>query len=76
MNNMKRTRSGFPRRLTLGVSCCSRWCWPPLQTQAQTQTQTGPVVLNFVNADIPSVIKAVGELTGKNSSSIRASRAR
>lgn len=28
--------------------------------------QTDAVVLNFVNADIPSVIKAVGELTGRN----------
>ncbi len=65
MNNMKRTRSGFPRRLTLGVLLFAL-VLPPLQTQAQTQTQTGPVVLNFVNADIPSVIKAVGELTGKN----------
>ena len=63
MNNMKRTRSGFPRRLTLGVLLLTL-ALPPLQTQAQTQT--GPVVLNFVNADIPSVIKAVGELTGKN----------
>lgn len=30
------------------------------------QAAQDPVVLNFVNADIPSVIKAVGELTGKN----------
>lgn len=65
MNNMKKTRSGFPRRLTLGVLLLAL-ALPPLQTLAQTQTQTGPVVLNFVNADIPSVIKAVGELTGKN----------
>ncbi|MHB1401242.1 MAG: type II secretion system secretin GspD [Thiobacillus sp.] len=62
---MKKTRSGFPRRLTLSVLLLAL-ALPPLQTQAQTQTQTGPVVLNFVNADIPSVIKAVGELTGKN----------
>lgn len=33
---------------------------------AQAQAPHDPVVLNFVNADIPSVIKAVGELTGKN----------
>lgn len=65
MNNMKKTRSGFPRRLTLSVLLFAL-ALSPLQTQAQTQTQTGPVVLNFVNADIPSVIKAVGELTGKN----------
>lgn len=65
MNNMKKTRSGFPRRLALSVLLLAL-ALPPLQTLAQTQTQTGPVVLNFVNADIPSVIKAVGELTGKN----------
>lgn len=65
MNNMNKTRSVFPRRLTLSVLLFAL-ALPPLQTQAQTQTQTGPVVLNFVNADIPSVIKAVGELTGKN----------
>ncbi|MDT3705532.1 MAG: type II secretion system secretin GspD [Thiobacillus sp.] len=34
----------------------------PLPARAQDD----PVVLNFVNADIPSVIKAVGELTGQN----------
>ena len=65
MNNMKKTRSGFPRRLTLSVLLFAL-ALPPLQTQAQTRTQADPVVLNFVNADIPSVIKAVGELTGKN----------
>ena len=67
MNNMNKTRSVFPRQLTLSVLLLAL-ALPPLQTQAQTQTQTqaGPVVLNFVNADIPSVIKAVGELTGKN----------
>ncbi|MDP2112295.1 MAG: type II secretion system secretin GspD [Thiobacillus sp.] len=62
---MKKTRSGFPRRLTLSVLLFAL-ALPPLQTQAQTRTQADPVVLNFVNADIPSVIKAVGELTGKN----------
>ena len=65
MNNMKKTRSGFSRRLTLSVLLFVL-ALPPLQAQTQTQTQTDPVVLNFVNADIPSVIKAVGELTGKN----------
>lgn len=63
MNKMKKTRSGFLRRLTLSILLFAL-ALPPLQ--AQTQTQTAPVVLNFVNADIPSVIKAVGELTGKN----------
>ena len=59
---MKKTRSGFFRRLTLSVLLFVL-ALPPQQTWAQTQ---GPIVLNFVNADIPSVIKAVGELTGKN----------
>lgn len=62
MSNMKKTRSGFFRRLTLSVLLFVL-ALPPQQTWAQTQ---GPIVLNFVNADIPSVIKAVGELTGKN----------
>jgi general secretion pathway protein D len=62
MNNMKKTRSGFFRRLTLSVLLLVL-ALPPQQAWAQTQ---GPIVLNFVNADIPSVIKAVGELTGKN----------
>jgi general secretion pathway protein D len=63
MNNMNETRSGFFRRLTLGVLLVAL-AWPAMQVQAQGQRD--PVVLNFVNADIPSVIKAVGELTGKN----------
>ena len=63
MNNMKKTRSGFSRRLRLSVLLFAlALALPPLQAQAQTDL----VVLNFVNADIPSVIKAVGELTGKN----------
>jgi general secretion pathway protein D len=32
----------------------------------QAYARNAPIVLNFVNADIPSVIKAVGELTGRN----------
>jgi general secretion pathway protein D len=62
MKNMKKTRSGFFRRLTLSVLLLAL-ALPPQQAWAQTQ---GPIVLNFVNADIPSVIKAVGELTGIN----------
>jgi len=58
---MNKTRSGFSRQLTLGALLLAL-ALPPLQAQAQSD----PVVLNFVNADIPSVIKAVGELTGKN----------
>jgi len=61
MNTMNKTRSGLSRRLTLGALLLAL-ALPPVQAQAQTDT----VVLNFVNADIPSVIKAVGELTGRN----------
>jgi len=57
---MNKTRSGFSRQLTLGALLLAL-ALAPLQAQAQSD----PVVLNFVNADIPSVIKAVGELTGK-----------
>ena len=46
---------------------------PPAQTPAQAQAQllaqpSGPdeVTLNFVNADIEGVVKAVSEITGKN----------
>ena len=56
------TPSGFFRRLTVGAVLVALTL-SPLQVQAQ---QGDTVVLNFVNADIPSVIKAVGELTGKN----------
>lgn len=61
MNTMNKTRSGLSRRLTLGVLLLAL-ALPPVQAQVQTDM----VVLNFVNADIPSVIKAVGELTGRN----------
>jgi len=39
---------------------------PQARVEAQARVQGDRVVLNFINADIPSVIKAVGELTGKN----------
>lgn len=38
--------------------------WPGAGQAARSQDDK--VVLNFTNADIPSVIKAVGELTGRN----------
>jgi general secretion pathway protein D len=57
---MKRHKPVF-RRLTWGALLIAL-ALPP----AQAQTQGDAVVLNFVNADIPSVIKAVGELTGRN----------
>ncbi len=63
MNDMNKTRSGLSRRLTLGALLIAL-AWSPVQAQAQAPRD--PVALNFVNADIPSVIKAVGELTGKN----------
>jgi len=63
MNNMKKTRQGFSRRLTLGALLVALALTP---VHAPAQAQGDRVVLNFINADIPSVIKAVGELTGKN----------
>ena len=46
-------------------------CAVPAQAQPQPQPQPQPassdtVTLNFVNADIEGVVKAVGEITGKN----------
>lgn len=38
--------------------------WPSAGQAARSQDDK--VVLNFANADIRSVIKAVGELTGRN----------
>lgn len=49
------------RHLMALALACLLAC-PPRFAHAQGDT----VVLNFVNADIPSVIKAVGELTGRN----------
>jgi len=65
INTMKKTRSSFSGRLTVGALLVAL-SLSPLQAQAQAQAGSDTVVLNFVNADIPSVIKAVGELTGKN----------
>jgi len=50
MNEMNKTRSGLSRRLTLGVLLAAL-AWP--STQAWAQAPRDPVVLNFVNADIP-----------------------
>ena len=63
MDNMNKTRAGFSRHLT-AVVLLAALAWVPVQAQARTPQDS--VVLNFVNADLPSVIKAVGELTGKN----------
>lgn len=60
MNNMNKPAAVF-RSLTWGALLVAL-ALQPLPAQAQSD----PIVLNFVNADIPSVIKAVGELTGKN----------
>lgn len=60
---MKKTQSGFYHRLILGVLLVML-AWPAMHARAQSSRDL--VVLNFVNADIPSVIKAVGELTGRN----------
>ena len=57
---LKNFLRGMPRlgALLLGLAL--------LPGVAQAQGMDDPVVLNFVNADIPSVVKAVGELTGRN----------
>ncbi len=51
MNNMKRTRSVSPPPADVAFLLL-RKVLPPLQTQAQTQTQLARR-FNFVNADIP-----------------------
>lgn len=56
---MKTTTASF-RRLTARALLIAL-ALSPLPARAQND-----ITLNFVNADIPSVIKAVGELTGKN----------
>ena len=63
MNPMKKPRSSVSSRLTTGALLLALTL-APLAGQAQGGGDT--VTLNFVNADIPSVIKAVGELTGRN----------
>lgn len=65
MNNIKKTRQGFFRQLTMSALLVALTT-APLPVLAQAKAQGDRVVLNFINADIPSVIKAVGELTGKN----------
>ncbi len=57
---LKNFLRGMPRlgALSLGLAL--------LPGVARAQGMDDPVVLNFVNADIPSVVKAVGELTGRN----------
>jgi len=65
MKNIKKTRQGFFRQLTISALLVALTT-APLPAQAQAKAQGDRVVLNFINADIPSVIKAVGELTGKN----------
>lgn len=63
MSIMKKKPPEISRGLTVGALVCAL-ALAPLAAQAQAGGDA--VVLNFVNADIPSVIKAVGELTGRN----------
>lgn len=65
MNHIKKTRQGFFRQLTISALLVALTT-APLPALAQAKAQGDRVVLNFINADIPSVIKAVGEITGKN----------
>ncbi len=64
--NMLSVSKNFLRRMPALSALLLALAVPPGLAQAQAQAPHDPVVLNFVNADIPSVIKAVGELTGKN----------
>ena len=64
--NTLNVSKGFFRRLPVQAALLAALALPAGLAQAQAQAPHDPVVLNFVNADIPSVIKAVGELTGKN----------
>jgi general secretion pathway protein D len=71
--SMKRCwlRTGF---VWLAVAACSGQAWPADTAPAERAgaaapaRPTGPdvVTLNFVNADIEGVVKAVSEITGKN----------
>jgi general secretion pathway protein D len=66
-----RLRTAF---LWLAMAACSGQAWPadtapaPSPGAATAARPTGPdvVTLNFVNADIEGVVKAVSEITGKN----------
>ena len=61
---MRNTLIPATRRLAwcLAWAACSCW-WAPATFAAK---EADPVSLNFVNADIEGVVKAVGEITGKN----------
>jgi len=53
------------------LSCCLRWLGTlfvvaMLGGQAVRAQESETVTLNFVNADIDAVVKAVGEITGRN----------
>ncbi|WP_036171924.1 type II secretion system secretin GspD [Massilia sp. 9096] len=54
------------RRIAAGAMlCCAiAAAVPPIPAFAQAQAQNGGAALNFVNADMESVIKAVGHYTG------------
>ena len=60
MTTMKNSTAFFRRQTARALLIAL--ALSPLPAAAQSD----PIVLNFVNADIPSVIKAVGEITGKN----------
>ncbi len=62
--NMLNVSKGFFHRLPVLAALLVAVVLPA--GGARAQVTQDPVVLNFVNADIPSVIKAVGELTGRN----------
>jgi general secretion pathway protein D len=71
MKHYRWLRTGF---LWVTLAVCSAQAWsadmstPPSPGDAPAARASGPdvVTLNFVNADIEGVVKAVSEITGKN----------
>lgn len=61
---IKRISTRFYASILSAVLFSGAAMWPAAGQTAPGQDDK--VVLNFTNADIPSVIKAVGELTGRN----------
>ena len=72
MKKSSRSTPEFPavrptlRRIAAGVAlcCAAAAALPPAHAQGQGQGQENSAALSFVNADIESVIKAVGHYTG------------
>lgn len=77
MNETMHNASSRPAVRAIVLACCAAmvagsmpvYAAPPSATSAQSGNPGNPgdeVSLNFVNADLDSVVKAVGQATGKN----------